>query len=90
VILFGVGRYRGLLGGRAPLETPGACVELDFVPAASHPGSSRSAGMFVAAPAAVSVVTAGRVTAVARVFYGRFWAIARAERDDVRVLPLAR
>jgi hypothetical protein len=38
----------------------------------------------------VAVLTADRVTAVAPLFRGRFWALARAEGDDVRVLPVGR
>jgi hypothetical protein len=86
--LFGLGRYRGLLGRTVPSGSARSPrVELDFVQRAA-PGLLALGGRVPAEVEAVAVVAGGRVIAVAPVFSGRFWSLAPTTSNEVRVLSL--
>jgi hypothetical protein len=86
--LFGLGRYRALLGQTVPPETSAiGNVELDFVQRAA-PRLLALGGRVPREVEAVAIVAGGRVVAVAPVFGGRFWSLAPTPNDEVRVLTL--
>jgi hypothetical protein len=85
--LFAIGRYRRLLGRRAPAGTDG--LALDFVQRTA-PRLLAVGGAAPAGASAVAVVAAGRVVAVAPVYGRRFCALVPTASDDVRALALPR
>ena len=86
--LFGVGRYRALIGRPVPPAMPSrGGVELDFVQQAG-PGVVALGGRVPAGVGDVAVVAAGRIAAVAPVFRRRFWVLAPGEVATTSLLSI--
>jgi hypothetical protein len=86
--LFGIGRYRSLLGRPVtPGVTSAGRVELDFV---QRPGAGLVAvgGRVTPGVENVAVVVSGRVAAVFPVFGRRFWALVPGGDDRFRLVAV--